>query len=190
MAKYIVVDERRCLACKQCMLSCALAHSDADSVFEAATGDQRPTPRLHIEAAGDVPVPVYCLHCDDAPCMDSCRVDAITRADADAPVLIVDDECIGCRLCVKACPYGAVVMTFPDGSKKGKAVKCDLCVERTSAGLEPACVEACPTEAISYRALDDEARARQREAAEGLTASISTGPSHEKTQPDKRTDDE
>ena len=174
MAKFIVVDEKRCLACRQCVISCALAHSDADSVIDAAVDGKTLTSRIHLEATGETSVPVHCLHCDDAPCMASCKVDAISRTEPDGPVLITADECIGCTLCVKGCSYGAVTMTVDDDGKK-KAVKCDLCVERTAVGDEPACVAACPTRAISYCELNDDARARQREAARTLAADVTTG---------------
>ncbi len=171
MAKLIVVDEERCLACRQCVLSCALAHGEAESVVDAVVVGETLTPRVRVKASGDTNIPVHCLHCDDAPCMAACKVDAIGRVEADGPVLITADLCIGCRLCVKACPYGAIEM-IGEG-KTGKAVKCDLCSERTEAGLGPACVSACPTEAISYCELDDEARAAQRQTAEAFAAQMS-----------------
>ena len=170
MAKLIVVEEQRCLACRQCVLSCAVAHGEADSVIDAVVVGETLTPRVRIRAAGDTNVPVHCLHCDDAPCMAACKVDAITRLDPDGPVLITADLCIGCRLCVKACPYGAIEMIGQ--GKKGKAVKCDLCVDRTEAGLEPACVVACPTNAMSFCDLDDDARAAQRETAQAFAVEI------------------
>jgi carbon-monoxide dehydrogenase iron sulfur subunit len=53
---------------------------------------------------------------------------------------VVDDMCVGCKLCTIACPYGTM---FYDGDTQ-KAYKCNLC------GGAPACASACPTEAITF----------------------------------------
>ena len=172
MAKFIVVDEKRCLACKQCVLSCALAHSDADSLVDAVVGGETLTPRVHVEAAGDMAIPMQCRHCEDAPCMMVCPTEAIRRCESDGPVLITQDQCIGCHCCILACPFGIIEMSA-DGAA---AVKCDLCIERTQEGEEPACVAACPTKAIRFCELDDEAKARRRRAAQKLTAEVTSGP--------------
>ncbi len=172
MAKFIVVDETRCLACKQCAIECALAHSDSDSIVDAVVEGKRLTSRVHVEAGGgDAAIPMQCRHCEDAPCMMVCPTEAISRCESDGPVLITADQCIGCRCCLLACPFGIIEMS-PDGAA---AVKCDLCIERTSQGETPACVAACPTKAIRYCELDDVAKARRREAALKLTADAASG---------------
>ena len=167
MAKFIVVDEAHCLACRQCMTDCALAHAEAKSLVEAVTGETPMQPRVHVRTTEQGVVLVRCQHCEDAPCIESCPKDAISRAEGDGPVLIDADLCIGCRLCMKACPFDAISMSV---AEERKVVKCDLCADRTEAGQEPACVLACPTKAIRYCELDEEMKARRRELAEALAA--------------------
>jgi len=162
MQKVIVVDECRCLACKQCMLSCAMAHTDAETLVEAVWSDTPPQPRVHVEPAGDTAMPVQCHHCEDAPCISACPTGAIDRESNNAPVLLDYDKCIGCRFCMLVCPSGAI-----DLSCDGKAmVKCDQCIERTSAGQPPACVAGCPTGAMQFVELNEYLRQRRREAVQ------------------------
>ncbi len=71
--------------------------------------------------------------------MTACPVGAITITPAGAKD-VVDDQCVGCKLCTIACPYGTI---FYDPDTR-KAFKCNLC------GGAPACAEACPTAAILY----------------------------------------
>jgi len=139
VAKVIVVDEARCLACKQCVIECALAHSEATSLAEALSAGVPLQARIRLEPTETGAVPVQCRQCAEAPCMVACPVDAMSR-EGDGPVLIDAELCVGCRLCVKACPYDSVWMA----SVGRLAVKCDLCI-----GLPgPACVAGCPTGAL------------------------------------------
>lgn len=164
MAKFIVVDETRCLACKQCMISCALAHSEAETLAQAVTAGTPIQPRVHVEPVGEYGMPMQCRHCSDAPCVAICPTGAIARSADDAPVLIDRQRCIGCQYCLLACPFGAIDMV-----RDGKAVlKCDMCIELTEAGGEPACVSACPTCALTFREIDDWLKQRRRKAAELL----------------------
>jgi Fe-S-cluster-containing hydrogenase component 2 len=71
--------------------------------------------------------------------MVACPVEAITISAVGAKV-VLDDLCVGCKLCTIACPYGTVFYN-PDTDK---AFKCNLC------DGSPACAEACPTAAIEY----------------------------------------
>lgn len=93
-------------------------------------------------------IPVYCRHCEDAPCMESCPVGAISRIE-EGIVVVGEDKCIGCRECVTSCPFGA--MRFRED--KNVAAKCDLCVERLRRGQAPACAVVCPTGCISWSEL-------------------------------------
>lgn len=166
MAKVIVVNDERCLGCRSCMIECAMAHTDAKTVAEAIRSDTPPQSRLHVEPAGEYGMPLQCRHCEEAPCMAVCPTDAIGRLSPDSPVLLDADRCIGCRLCMFACPFGVI-----DLSRDGKAVvKCDMCIQRTEVGELPACVVACPTGTLSFVELDDHLRQRRREVAQMLTS--------------------
>jgi carbon-monoxide dehydrogenase iron sulfur subunit len=167
MAKFIVVDEAKCLACRQCMLDCALAHAEGDDLVEALATAATLRPRVHVRLIDEKNVPVQCRHCEDAPCMEVCKPEAISRTE-DGTVLLDLEKCIGCRRCVKACPFDAVTML----KEEKLALKCDLCIHRTEEGLEPACVTACPCGAIGFEELDEQQTQQLRAADKQLAASI------------------
>lgn len=87
-------------------------------------------------------VPKLCNHCANAPCVQVCPVGA-TFSTEDGVVLVDADHCIGCRYCIQACPYGARFLHPVTRT----AAKCTFCYHRVVQGLQPACVEACPTDA-------------------------------------------
>jgi tetrathionate reductase subunit B len=95
-------------------------------------------------------VPKMCNHCYKSPCVQVCPVGA-TYESPDGVVLVDQKYCIGCRYCVQACPYGCRYID-PD---KGVVDKCTLCYHRITKGLDPACVEVCPTGARIYGNLRD-----------------------------------
>lgn len=168
MAKVIVVEVERCLACKSCEIACAVVHSKSGQLEEAVVEKPKPQKRLTVEAAGEFAVPMQCRHCEDAPCIAVCPTGAIYRRKVDDPVLIEQDRCIGCKYCIVVCPFGVI-----DVSHDGKAVvKCDSCIERTRAGDEPACVEACPTKALKLVSEKELTADKRRLAARQLVVSI------------------
>ena len=87
-------------------------------------------------------VPKLCNQCDNPPCVQVCPVGA-TFKTGDGVTLVDSDYCIGCRYCIQACPYGA---RYLDPRTK-TADKCTFCYHRIKQGLQPACVEVCPTQA-------------------------------------------
>jgi tetrathionate reductase subunit B len=95
-------------------------------------------------------VPKMCNHCAHPACVQVCPVGATFRAE-DGTVLIDHDYCIGCRYCVQACPYGA--RFFND--ELGTSDKCTWCYHRITKGLQPACVEVCPTKTRVFGDLND-----------------------------------
>lgn len=135
MAKYqLIVKKKDCMGCHSCEVACKMEH-------RLGVG-----PRLiHVIEKSPDFLPVYCHHCTKAPCLDACPEDAIYRTKKGL-VLIDDEKCIGCRECNQACPFGAV--QFNDDEEI--AIKCDLCADRLSEGLRPACVNACSTGCITF----------------------------------------
>ena len=86
-----------------------------------------------------------CKHCVKAPCLDVCPTGAIVRTEFDT-VVIQSDVCNGCRACIGACPFGVIEVNPTNNT----AMKCTLCYDRMSAGLVPACAQACPTASIQF----------------------------------------
>ncbi len=166
MNKIIVIDESRCLGCKQCMLSCAMVHNKAETLAEAFNNEDM-EPRVRVEPVGSFGVPLQCQHCEDAPCIEICPVDAMERGEVNGLVLLNKDKCIGCKLCLMACPFGVLTVR-----RTGKTViKCDMCVERRNKeGLHPGCVEACPTKAVKLCDIEEWLENRRMHAAEKIAA--------------------
>ncbi len=164
MSKIIVCRVQRCLGCRSCEMACAVEHSESKTLRGAVRQSPRPQRRLSVESAGAGGLPLQCRHCEDAPCVAVCPTDALHREADLGPVLVESDRCIGCRLCMLVCPFGVIGL-----ARDGKAVvKCDQCIERTSAGQDPACVSACPTGALEYVEMDDYLRQKRKAAVEVL----------------------
>jgi Fe-S-cluster-containing dehydrogenase component len=87
-------------------------------------------------------LPKLCNHCASPPCVQVCPVGA-TFTTKDGVVLVDKDRCVGCRYCIQACPYGARYLD----PRSRTADKCTFCYHRLAKGLQPACVEVCPTQA-------------------------------------------
>jgi carbon-monoxide dehydrogenase iron sulfur subunit len=165
--KGIIVDIEKCLGCKSCEIACAVAHSKSKVLQEAVQELPRPQRRVTVQTAGEFAVPLQCRHCEDAPCIEVCPTAAIHRKEANGPVLIDQDRCIGCKYCLVVCPFGVI-----EASHDGKVmVKCDLCFERAQAGQEPACVEACPTKALRLGSEKDLSAGKRRRVARDLVSS-------------------
>lgn len=142
----ISVNVETCVGCHTCELACAIAHSKAKDLLQAFLRGERPGYRIYVESFRTTPVPVPCNHCEEAACVMACPTGAANRKTDGGPVFIDDDRCIGCGMCVQACPFGVVSISV----ESKKAYKCDLCIERLAREEEPACVASCPTRSLSF----------------------------------------
>lgn len=168
----MVFDLKRCIGCNACVIGCKQENSLPDGVFFTKTlsedyGVYPSVKRVYI--------PTICNHCEDAPCEKVCPSGATYTRD-DGIVMVDGEKCIGCGSCAVACPYDMRSQVtseqlenglFGDGNLTkfeeqgysrfvpGTVIKCDFCSERVDAGLEPACVVTCPTDARIFGDLDD-----------------------------------
>ncbi|MGD2270346.1 MAG: 4Fe-4S dicluster domain-containing protein [Desulfobacterales bacterium] len=160
--RVLVADAQKCTGCKLCQIACSLQHCDVSNPARA---------RIRIiewNKAG-VFLPVSCQQCEDAPCMAVCPREAIYRDEAFLRVAVDYDRCISCRLCVSACPFGA--MGFDQ--EKQKVFKCDLC------DGQPQCVRFCYPKSLNFVDARMIQYPRGRKSALQLTA-IGSRPAGEK----------
>jgi len=144
------IDHEACWGCKTCEVACKQENRAADGIKLISVLEDGP--RM-IEGKLDFVFRVnLCRHCDEPPCVDACSEKAIARRP-DGMVVMDYDLCIGCRLCIEACPYDAI--EFDDN--KDIAQKCNLCHHRVESGLIPACADnVCPAHCI-YFSINDTA---------------------------------
>lgn len=120
-----------CTGCQTCAAACQSAHGLPEGVSF-----------IRILEPGRI---TTCKQCTDAACEKACKRKAIVR-DEKGTLYIERKLCIGCKSCVKSCPYG-MIEVFDTGEGK-KAGKCDMCQERRKQGREPACIAACPLRSL------------------------------------------
>lgn len=135
------VDLDACTGCKACVAGChSLNGLDEEETWRdvgVVFGGNRSHPFQQT-------VTTACHHCEDPACLNGCPVLAYEKDPITGIVRHLDDQCIGCQYCVLKCPYDV-----PKYSERlGIVRKCDMCHNRLAAGEAPACVQACPTEAI------------------------------------------
>ncbi len=169
----MIIDLRKCDGCQsvglppQCTTACIEGHFV-------------PEPMEWIEAyehelpgEGTFFLPTPCMQCQNPPCVNVCPVGA-TWSTPEGVVLIDQNRCIGCRMCMAACPYERRFFTWgepaiplealfveysPEHStpvKRNVVSKCDFCPEMARAGRLPFCAQACPNNAIYYGDLEED----------------------------------
>ncbi len=142
-----LLDSDNCIGCHACTVACKSEH-------DVPLGVNR-TWVKYIETGTFPDVArkfnvMRCNQCEDAPCMAICPTSALFRSD-NGVVDFQDDDCIGCKSCMNACPYDALYIN----PETNTAHKCNMCNHRLEQDLEPSCQVVCPTEAIIIGDLDD-----------------------------------
>ncbi len=155
----MIVDINRCSICFSCQVACkdefvgnpyppySYPQPDVEQEWIKVTEIEKgkyPYVKVY-------PIPLLCLHCEKAPCIEACPIpDCIYRTESG--VVIIDpakcepSKCDGVKPCIEGCPYG--VIFFNDD--RAICQKCTLCIHRLEEGKEPACVDACPSSVFIF----------------------------------------
>jgi len=133
MEMILVFDHEKCTGCRLCEMVCSVRH----------TGVNNPTrSRIHVIKwpMEGFELPMLCQQCEEAPCIAVCPKDALSRDLVLGRVLLNYDLCIGCKMCVIACPFGGMGID----TVVQQVIKCDLC------DGDPACVRFCGSGALQF----------------------------------------
>jgi anaerobic carbon-monoxide dehydrogenase iron sulfur subunit len=132
----------KCLACRTCEMVCCVGHSLNKDLFKDVRENSISPARLKIFSAKAKNYPLACRHCDDPKCVVACMSAALKKDEKTGQVLHDKDKCVGCWMCVMACPYGAIRLD----RKEKIPLRCDLCIDIG----EPRCAKNCPVKAIIW----------------------------------------
>jgi Fe-S-cluster-containing hydrogenase component 2 len=148
--KIIVVNYDKCIGCKTCEAVCSLMHEGRINPSES---------RINVVKYEDIGIniPVFCQKCEDPACSAACPMDAII-VDDYLGTYVDYSRCIGCKMCILACPIGGV--SLHPANKK--IIMCDLCKGN------PQCVASCPEQALEYVDVGKLSIKKRREGLEKL----------------------
>jgi len=164
----ILIDVTKCRGCEQCVAACVEANELDER--RAAT-DRVATPDGLSANRFSTVVPVEdgrfarkaCMHCIEPSCVSACLVGGLTKSEG-GPVRYDASKCIGCRYCMLACPFH--IPRYEWDSTLPLVRKCEMCADRLADGESPACVGACPYDALVFGERDDLLTEAHRRIAE------------------------
>ena len=168
----VLVDTTRCIGCRNCEVACAtenglpVPESTSHEAFKEirdTTTDQWTVVNKFDTTVGEVFVKKQCMHCNQAACSTACLTQAMYKTK-EGPVIWRSRKCMGCRFCMVSCPF--VIPRFEYDSANPKIQKCILCYDRVVEGGKPACVEACPVDALEFGSRRDMERIAQNRVYE------------------------
>lgn len=135
-------DMTKCIGCKCCVVACNEQNGNPAAINWRRVGEIEggyyPDTQRHYLSMG-------CNHCVEPSCLIGCPTEAYTKDLNTGVVLHSADACIGCQYCTWNCSYGVPQYN----AERGVVGKCDMCHNRLSDGVAPACVGACPEGAIA-----------------------------------------
>jgi molybdopterin-containing oxidoreductase family iron-sulfur binding subunit len=169
----MIIDLRSCDGCQsqgtapRCTTACIEGHFAPEPMEWIQVFEQE------LAGGGTQFIPTPCLQCQNPPCVNVCPVGA-TFSTPEGVVLIDQERCIGCRICMAACPYDRRFFNWGDPpippealladyspdtqtpAIKGTVMKCDMCPDMARAGTLPYCAQGCPNDAIYYGDLEED----------------------------------
>lgn len=146
--KILLIDVDKCVGCYACEIACKQEHDlplDPRWCRVVSIGPRTLQEKHHLDI-----LPAMCFQCEEPVCSYFCSSGAIKKRE-DGLVIIDEDECTGCELCIYGCPYGAIYFN----QEREIAGKCSFCTSRIDNGLEPSCVQHCIGGALMFMAEDE-----------------------------------
>ena len=155
MGRRLTIYPEKCTGCRLCEFACSF---NKTGLFNAMYS------RVRVSAFGMEAfyIPIVCRQCEDAWCLRACPSGSIFRDPKDKVVKIDEERCVGCRMCIMACPFGAVTFYAPHG----KAIKCDEC------DGDPQCAKICAIGALTYEEESAEPRAKRTKTARKILSGV------------------
>ena len=143
----MLIDVATCAGCNACTMACKYQNATPHGMYwcKVLMGEYGTYPN-----SGQTVLPISCQHCTNAPCVRACPTGA-SHYDENGNVQVDYDKCIGCRMCMAACPYGARIQI----KKTGVIEKCRFCWYEGEPGNPPRCVGTCISGARLFGDLDD-----------------------------------
>jgi formate dehydrogenase iron-sulfur subunit len=162
--KALLITPDKCIGCRACQVACKSWNQlPAEKTKNRGTHENPPDLTAYTynrirfiektKSNGEVEwlfISERCMHCNNPACVQICPVGAMQQDKETGIVFYDKDKCVGCRVCRAVCPFDK-----PRYDKERKIGKCNMCIDRVKAGLEPACAKACPTGAIRFGDRDE-----------------------------------
>ncbi len=143
----MLIDLNRCIGCYSCQVACKMENGVPLGSWRSWVKQIEKGKYPNVSKSF---LPLLCNNCENPICVTVCPVLASIKRD-DGIVFVDPHRCIGCRYCMASCPYGVRYVN----PLLNIVQKCDFCLHRVDAGLQPACVEACPAKARIFGDLND-----------------------------------
>jgi len=158
----ILFDSVLCIGCRSCEAACnkvnELPPPARPFTDKAVLNETRRTTAKAYTVVNKYPDQIHpkknlyrkiqCNHCLEPACASVCFVKAFKKTK-EGPVIYDPSVCVGCRYCMIACPFEIPAYEY-DKAFTPRVMKCTMCYPRIIEGKLPGCVEACPTEALTY----------------------------------------
>ena len=164
---YLFQDSQKCIGCHSCEVGCKSNKS--------LPAGPRPCQIIAVgpKLTGGLPKASYifipCFHCETPWCVAACPTGAMQKREKDGIVFTDSTLCVGCKACIRACPWNAPQWN----PETKKVVKCDYCKDRVDQGLKPVCVTVCTTQCLQFGKADNMPRNLRERYARKVAASES-----------------
>ncbi len=149
--KAFYFDMKNCVGCHACQIACRDRNAlyNVGEIFrkvDSYEGGKFPKPWVYF-------LSIACNHCAAPACVKNCPTGAMYKDEETGLVLHDDEMCIGCGMCVQACPYGEPILMEKEGKKV--SAKCDGCFSLVQKGQNPVCVDACNMRVLEFGEMAD-----------------------------------